>query len=70
VGYASSENMSYIKEELEKEFIMPIKTNRKVALSLEHKKRGEYEQGGVCGVRTGHGKGSLRRASGVSPALV
>ncbi len=23
---------------------MPIKTNRKVALSLEHKKRGEYEQ--------------------------
>ncbi len=44
VWYASSENMSYIKEELEKEFIMPIKTNRKVALSLEHKKRGEYEQ--------------------------
>src|SRR5437660_1286521 len=36
--------MSYVKEELEKEFIMPIKTNRKVALSLEHKKRGEYEQ--------------------------
>jgi hypothetical protein len=44
VWYASSENMSYIKEELEKEFIMPIKTNRNVALSLEHKKRGEYEQ--------------------------
>jgi hypothetical protein len=44
VWYASSENMSYVKEELEKEFIMPIKTNRKVALSLEHKKRGEYEQ--------------------------
>jgi IS4 transposase len=44
VWYASSENMSYIKEELEKEFIMPIKTNRKVALSLERKKRGEYEQ--------------------------
>jgi hypothetical protein len=44
VWYASSENMSYIKEELEKEFIMPLKTNRKVALSLERKKRGEYEQ--------------------------
>ncbi len=46
VWYASSENMIYIKEDLEKEFIMPIKTNRKVALSLEEKKRGEYEQVG------------------------
>jgi hypothetical protein len=44
VWYASSENMRYIKEDLEKEFIMPIKANRKVALSLEAKKRGEYEQ--------------------------
>jgi hypothetical protein len=44
VWYASSENMRYIKQDLEKEFIMPIKTNRKVALSLEGKKRGEYEQ--------------------------
>jgi hypothetical protein len=44
VWYASSENMRYIKEDLEKEFIMPLKANRKVALSLEHKKRGDYEQ--------------------------
>jgi len=44
VWYASSENMRYIKRDLEKEFIMPIKANRKVALSLEAKKRGEYEQ--------------------------
>ena len=44
VWYASSENMTHVKEDLKKEFIMPIKTNRKVALSLEHKKRGEYEQ--------------------------
>ncbi len=44
VWYASSENMIHVKAELKKEFIMPIKTNRKVALSLEHKKRGEYEQ--------------------------
>lgn len=44
VWYASSENMIYVKEDLKKEFIMPIKTNRKVALSLERKKRGEYEQ--------------------------
>jgi hypothetical protein len=46
VWYASSENMRYIKEGLRKEFIMPLKTNRKVALSLEEKKRGEYEQVG------------------------
>jgi hypothetical protein len=44
VWYASSENMRYIKRDLEKEFIMPLKANRKVALSLEAKKRGEYEQ--------------------------
>lgn len=36
--------MRHMKEELKKEFIMPLKTNRKVALSLEDKKRGAYEQ--------------------------
>jgi hypothetical protein len=46
VWYASSENMRHVKEELAKEFIMPIKTNRKLALSLEDKKRGNYEQVG------------------------
>jgi hypothetical protein len=46
VWYASSENMSYVKEDLGKEFIMPLKTNRKVALSLEEKNRGVYEQVG------------------------
>jgi hypothetical protein len=44
VWYASSENMIYIKRDLEKEFVMPIKANRKVALSLEEKKQGNYEQ--------------------------
>jgi hypothetical protein len=46
VRYASSENMRHVKEGLKKEFIMPIETNRKVALSLEDKKRGDYEQVG------------------------
>ncbi len=46
VWYASSENMRHVKEELKKEFIMPLKTNRKVALSLEDKKGGDYEQVG------------------------
>lgn len=44
VWYASSENMRYIKEELKKDFIMPLKSNRKVALSLEGKKRGNCER--------------------------
>ena len=44
VWYASSENMRYIKQELKKDFIMPLKSNRKVALSLEGKKRGNYER--------------------------
>jgi hypothetical protein len=46
VWYLASENMSHIKEKLRKEFIMPIKANRKVALSLEEKKRGAYERVG------------------------
>lgn len=33
VWYSASENMDYIKRKLEKEFIMPLKSNRKVAKS-------------------------------------
>jgi hypothetical protein len=36
--------MSYIKEELKREFIMALKTNRKVALSLEDKRKGAYDE--------------------------
>jgi hypothetical protein len=53
VWYASSENMRYIKQDLEKEFIMPLKANRKVALSLEAKKRGEYKQVGSLELEPG-----------------
>jgi len=42
VWYASAENMRLVKEELEKDFIMPLKTNRKVALSREEKRAGRY----------------------------
>jgi hypothetical protein len=51
--YASSENMRYIKEDLQKEFVMPLKANRKVALSLEGKERGEYEQVGSLQLEPG-----------------
>ena len=42
VWYASSENMKYVKEEIKKDFIMPIKTNRKIALNKKDKLNGKY----------------------------
>ena len=40
--FASAENMKFVKVELEKEFIMALKSNRKVALSLSDKQQGFY----------------------------
>lgn len=40
--YASSDNMKMIKRDLKKEFVMPLKTDRKVALSQAAKARGQY----------------------------
>jgi hypothetical protein len=37
VWYSSADNMAHIKKKLGKEFIMPIKSNRKIALSKEDK---------------------------------
>lgn len=42
VWYASAENMNFIKQQLQRHFIMPIKSNRHVALSAQQKRRGEY----------------------------
>jgi IS4 transposase len=42
VWYASADNMNFIKEELQLDFIMPLKANRKVALSREDKAQGRY----------------------------
>lgn len=42
VWYASADNMMFVKHELQREFIMPLKTNRKVALTLEDKHQGQY----------------------------
>ena len=39
--YASADNMKMIKRDLHKEFVMPLKSNRKVALSQEQKARGQ-----------------------------
>lgn len=42
VWFASAENMMFIKHTVKKEFVMPLKTNRKVALSASDKKQGRY----------------------------
>ena len=42
VWFASSENMKFVKHQLQKEFVMPLKENRKVAMSGDEKQRGQY----------------------------
>jgi hypothetical protein len=42
VWFASAENMNYVKHDLKKEFVMPLKTNRKLALSADDKRQGIY----------------------------
>jgi hypothetical protein len=42
VWYSSVDNMMFVKHILKKEFIMPLKANRKVALSLADKQQGRY----------------------------
>jgi len=44
VWFSSNDNMEYIKFELKKDFVMPIKTNRLVCKTLEEKKRGQFQQ--------------------------
>lgn len=40
--YASAENMRFVRHTLQKDFIMPLKANRKLALSLADKQAGHY----------------------------
>lgn len=42
--FASAENMRFVKLDLGKEFIMALKSNRKVALSAEDKQHGQYQR--------------------------
>ena len=42
VWFASKENLKFIKQELERDFICPLKANRKVAVSLEDKRAGRW----------------------------
>ena len=40
--FSAKENMQFIRKDLQKHFIMPLKTNRLVALSEELKKQGQF----------------------------
>ena len=44
IWFASAENMKFVKTTLKKEFIMPLKGNRKVALSVSEKQNGRYQR--------------------------
>jgi hypothetical protein len=43
VWFASADNMNYIYKEIKRDFVMPLKSNRKVALSLTDKLNGKYQ---------------------------
>lgn len=43
IWYGSAENMNFIAKDLERYFLIPLKQNRKVALSLEDKQKGMYQ---------------------------
>ena len=40
--FASTKNLVFIEEELKKKFVCPIKSNRRIALTLEEKNNGKY----------------------------
>jgi hypothetical protein len=42
VWFASADNMKFVKHELDRDFVMPLKTNRKLALSGADKQQGRY----------------------------
>lgn len=41
--FSGNDNMEYIKFEIKKNFVMPLKTNRLVCLSKEEKKKGKFQ---------------------------
>lgn len=44
IWFASAENMNFVHLTLRKEFVMPLKGNRKVALSVSAKQQGRYQR--------------------------
>lgn len=44
VWFSSNDNMEYIKFDLKKDFIMPIKTNRLICYTPEEKRKGQFQR--------------------------
>jgi hypothetical protein len=44
VWFSAAENMNFVKNTLKKDFVMPLKSNRKLTLSLSEKKNGRYQK--------------------------
>jgi hypothetical protein len=44
VWFSAAENMAFIKITLKKDFVMPLKSNRKVAVSVSTKQNGQYQR--------------------------
>lgn len=42
IWFASADNMKFVKKTLKKDFVMPLKSNRKVALSWQDKRNGRF----------------------------
>jgi hypothetical protein len=44
VWFSAAENMNFVKVTLKKDFVMPLKSNRKVTLSVSAKQNGRYQR--------------------------
>lgn len=54
--FSGNDNMEYIKFEVKKEFIMPIKTNRLVSLTKQEKKKGKFQNVDTLEIQEGEAK--------------
>jgi hypothetical protein len=45
VWFSAVDNLNFVKKTLKKDFVMPLKSNRKLALSLSEKKNGRHQTG-------------------------
>lgn len=52
VWFASAENMMFIRHDVKKDFVMPVKTNRKIALSYDDRREGRYVRADTAVFRT------------------
>ena len=68
IWFASAENMRFVKLDLEKEFIMALKANRKVALSAEDKQQGRYQRIDQLDLPEDTLNGHLSGAGALSPS--